>query len=60
MRLTILLQAAGVEQDLVNPPVEEIFAEGEDADVVCNVELAGTVEVEDGVEGSWMSGVGGQ
>ena len=49
------LQAAGVEQSLINPPVEEVITEGEHTHIVRDVQLASTVEVQDGVERAGMS-----
>ena len=43
--------AAGLQVDLINAPVSEIVCEGEAANVLLDVKLAGPVEVEDGVEG---------
>ncbi len=51
----VLVLAAGLQEDLVDHPVLEVVAEGEDAHLVDDVELAGAVEVEDGVEGARMA-----
>ena len=46
----MLLPTAGVKKGLVNAPVEEIIAKGQNTDVVCYVKFARPVKIQNRVK----------